>query len=340
MPGMDCKKWCAFILKKVAKNSPKKMRLALMFQAKLLESGISKPKIDRKIRKQGDFSGVTNTPRKTPLVVSLTTFPARMDDVYYAIYSLLNQTLKPDAVVLWLSTEECPGLERDLPAKLLSLKKRGLTIQFAKNLKQYNKLMHSLTACPEAVVVTADDDVYYESDWLEKLYQSYLAEPAHIHCHRAYQIRFDDAGKILPYAQWKRRIAWSETAPSFLNFITGVGGVLYPPHCLHEEVLREDLFLKFSPFADDIWFWAMAVLKGTKIRVVKNNTATLTYVNLARDMSEDKAGTLFQINRSKNDEQLQAVLDYYNLTSILWKAFQAEYPTGTHTALSHPSAQI
>ncbi len=40
--------------------------------------------------------------RTIPLIVSLTSFPQRMADISYVLYSLINQTLKPDKTILWL----------------------------------------------------------------------------------------------------------------------------------------------------------------------------------------------------------------------------------------------
>ena len=37
------------------------------------------------------------------LIVSLTSFPARIHLVHYAIYSLLRQSLKPNRIVPWLA---------------------------------------------------------------------------------------------------------------------------------------------------------------------------------------------------------------------------------------------
>jgi len=48
----------------------------------------------------------------------------------------------------------------------------------------------------------------------------------------------------------------------------GSGGVLYPPHCLDEEVLNREVFMDICKYADDVWFFAMALKKGTQISKV------------------------------------------------------------------------
>ena len=54
---------------------------------------------------------------------------------------------------------------------------------------------------------------------------------------------------------------------------------MFPPKSLYIDVLNEDLFMNLSPTGDDIWFWAMAVLKGTKIKLVGNNISDICVIN-------------------------------------------------------------
>ena len=43
--------------------------------------------------------GITEEKRKNELIVSLTSFPERMKDIKYTIYSLLNQTIKKNKII-------------------------------------------------------------------------------------------------------------------------------------------------------------------------------------------------------------------------------------------------
>ena len=83
----------------------------------------------------------TEPTAKHGLVVSFTSFPARIAKLHYVLYSLLVQTLKPKRLILWLGQEEFPGEDGDLPPKLLSLRRNGLEIRWTKDIKQYKKLL-------------------------------------------------------------------------------------------------------------------------------------------------------------------------------------------------------
>ena len=245
------------------------------------------------------------------IIVSLTSFPERMKDIHYTIYSLLNQSLKPDAVVLWLAKEQFPNLEKDIPQSVLNLCNNGLCIKWTHDTRPYKKLIPSLKEYPNDIIITTDDDIYYPPIWLELLYTSYLQNPKAVHCHRGHKIKFDKQNNILPYKKWKHRIGHDYA--SFKNFFTGAGGVLYPPHSLYKDTTNEKLFLKLAPDADDIWFWAMAVMAGTPINIVKNNHKQLIYVNPERELKLTDELVLTRSNTAggDNDRKIQQVISSY-----------------------------
>ena len=218
-----------------------------------------------KMHRAKNFASSLNTqPRETKIIVSLTSFPGRIHIVPETIKTILNQkTFKPDAVELWLAESQFPGKEADLPAALVRLKEYGLQICWCDDIKSYKKLIPALKKHLDSIIVTADDDVYYRRDWLEKLYAGAQKAPGHVYCHRATQFylsenSFDAVGGGRNFY----------AAPAYLNKLVGVGGVLYTPGILHSDVLNEALFMELAPTNDDIWFWFMAVLNDIKVCVV------------------------------------------------------------------------
>ena len=265
---------------------------------------IFRPLIDLKINnlKSGVNNGATNN-----IVISLTTYGRRLKDVKYTLFSLFNQTLKPDRIVLWLDNE----LNSDKTQKLLhTFIQNGLEIKFTKDIGPYTKLIPSLRAFPAAIIVTADDDIYYPKNWLKKLYNSYLEDKSAIHCHRAHRIKIKN-GEVAPYKEWGKQIE-SAGNSSFDYFLTGVGGVLYPPEIFTDEIFNEEKFLSITPKADDIWFWGMAVLSGIKIRIVPDNIPFLKSTNILRQLNLLKDKTLYNYNQNGgNDLQLKHLLQHY-----------------------------
>lgn len=275
-------------------------------EKKIAEQQIDKKNLDVEIANFKDF-GINATSRSEKIIVSLTSFPERMYDMPYCLYSLLKQTMKPDMVILWLGEEQFPNKEADIPETVLRLKKNGLTIKWTKDIKSYKKLIPALKKYPTDIIVTADDDIFYAPDWLEKLYETHKQHPTDIVCHRVHKIKVLNK-QITPYTNWDKCI--NDDSASYLNFFTGAGGVLYPPHCLFQDISKEDLFMSLAPHADDVWFWAMAVLNNHKIRVVKD-PYQLIYINPEREYGLNGEKTLFQMNKTGNDKQINNVILHY-----------------------------
>jgi hypothetical protein len=256
--------------------------------------------------------GVTQSKRNPPLIVSLTTIPERMHKVHLCIESLLRQSCKPDYLMLWVSISE-----DKVPKRLDRLKKRGLQIKFCKDIRSHRKIFYTLKENPQSIIVTADDDVFYPKNWLKQLYDAYLKEPQYIHCHRAHLMIKNSDGKLKQYREWLR-LSPGIQGPSLLLFPTGVGGVLYPPHSLHQEALNEDVFIRLTPYCDDTWQKAMSLLNGTQCKKVSPFCPKYTPIRGSRKKSLHKINSVN--GGEKKDEQIRAVFEYYNLYNIIGKA--------------------
>ncbi len=285
----------------------------LFFRRKL--KTIDRSVLDEKI---SEFlrGGTCCVDENSDVVVSLTTFPQRISEIKYTLYSLLNQSVKPFRVVLYLAEDEFENVPEDVSEFL----KCGLIVKFCKNIYSYKKLIPALLEFPEKLHVTADDDLFYDKDWLKDLVLTHEAYPDCVVAHRTHKIKlsaklkndilpFGENYPFAPYKKWKKQTNSCE--PSYLNFLTSGAGVLFPNGCFCEDVLREDLFMRLAPKADDVWLWMMSVKGGCKI-VSPKKSKRLTYVNPARERGLTGEVTLFSQNKNGgNDAQLRAVWEYY-----------------------------
>ena len=213
------------------------------------------------------------------IIISLTSFPARINTVHQVIESLIAQTKQADKIILWLAPEQFPGGEKDLPENLLNLKEHGLTIDWYHDIKSYKKLIPTLRKYPNDLIVTVDDDIIYKPTMLEKLYIEHTRHPNDVICHRATQFVYV-RDKFKTIAGGKKHYRGAH----YLNKLTGCGGVLYPPNCFYQDILNEDLIMKLAPTNDDQWFWLMAALNGVGVRVARNKEIELNYVAGSQDV--------------------------------------------------------
>lgn len=245
------------------------------------------------------------------IIVSLTTYGNRIHDVAFTIESIMQQSMKPNRIVLWLDDS---FQNRHLPQSLLNQQKRGLEIAYCKDLRSYKKLIPSLHHFPNDAIITFDDDLLYDYDIIEHLILSYLENPLMIHSCRGHQMRFDQNHRLLPYLEWRWNV--SETGMVEHYFLTSGGGTLFPPGCLDSEVLNESVFMDICPFADDVWINAMALKKGTKInKVYTRNKEGEDYI--LNWESQDTGLMMTNVLQNKNDSQIRDVFSKYSLYDML-----------------------
>lgn len=195
-----------------------------------------------------------------PVVVSLTSMPSRLHRVHLTVRSVLAQRRKPSRLVLWLNSE----LERKVPGSLQELKGEVFEIRFRGMRCPHRKLIFALQEFTQAVIVTCDDDMMYSEDWLNRLYSDHEVHPQDIIAHECRRILAAKDGGWLPYRQWPMVSQGGLCGRELLPI--GSSGVLYPPGSLHDQTTDESLFMSFAPRADDLWFKAMSILKGTQVR--------------------------------------------------------------------------
>lgn len=233
------------------------------------------------------------------LIVSMTSFPARFAKLPYTIRGLLNQSIRPDRLILWIDHAHAEAVTPELSA----LRDEGLSIETTHDLGPATKLMPALNRYRRAFVVTADDDFYYPPDWLERLTKGYDPDRPAIMCHRAHLARTDGEGRMLPYNDWESSTRTTEArGPGTFLFPTGVGGVLYPPHSLHETVFDEAALMRLTPRADDVWFFWMARLAGTRQIRVPGHLPIVTWPG-TQEVGLKHGNTA----RAGNDEQVRAM---------------------------------
>ena len=127
---------------------------------------------------------------------------------------------------------------------------------------------------PDDIIITIDDDIIYKPRLIQRLIRWHKKYPDAIIAHRAVHVKTKNGrnagcGRLLPYKKWKlfKRLRWfynDGLRPSFATMATSGGGTLFPPHCLHKDVLRDDIFMKIAQTTDDIWGWTQALRAGTK----------------------------------------------------------------------------
>lgn len=126
------------------------------------------------------------------IIVSLTTFTPRVDDLVFVIYSILNNTYLPERVVLALSEEDFPYKELNIPSLVIDLLKKFQTyeILWVENTRSYKKLIPALSKYSDKTIITIDDDIYYNNRFIENLMMEHILFPDTVIASRGHLIKF------------------------------------------------------------------------------------------------------------------------------------------------------
>lgn len=249
----------------------------------------------------------TDKPSHPQLVVTLTSYGRRATKtVPHVLASLLVQTKRPDRIILWL--DNINFSDTRLPKPLAVMRDRyGVEIRFCEDTRSYKKLIPTLQLCPDDILVTVDDDLLYKRRLLEKLYEAHLETPHMRLCALAHQPIIEN-GAFLPYRKWKHNVMYHSKNRIFP---LGGAGTLYPPHSLHADVTNQSLFMQLTPQADDVWFWAMGEMAGTKTRLIDFGYPFYQVDLLYQLMHKDASLMASNLHEDNNDKQIRNVLNHY-----------------------------
>lgn len=237
------------------------------------------------------------------VIVSLTSFPARLDDLWLVVNCMFHQTCPPDKIVLWLSKQEVSSIDH-VPDSLKRLQGDCFEIHFVEEaLRSHMKYYYALQCFRDEndIVITIDDDIYYPPHVIERLLIGAEAYPKSVIANTVLESAHKN-GKIADYKDWPDIF---EPGMSKDYFFLGVGGVLYPPNALCPEVFNSSVFLDVCKMADDVWLNAMARLNNTSV-----------YHTVSKDllMEIDNDNTprlrLQNVGQNFNDQQIDNVRKY------------------------------
>lgn len=244
-------------------------------------------------KEQSMRHGVTLCKRKQKVIVSLTSFPKRIETVWITIETIFRQTVKPDEVILWLADTQFEGMEQ-LPETLIALQNRGLTIRFCDDLRSHKKYYYTMQEYPDDLIILMDDDMFYPYDTIEKLLKMHEQYPEDVCVMTAQKIIKDKPPSYWANPALNERLQHSDE----LQIFSGSGS-LYPPNALNDQLFDKEKIKNLCPYADDLWLTAMAQLQKTKI------TAFNPWCAFPITIYQTSASSLWQINAAQGQNDIQ-----------------------------------
>lgn len=231
------------------------------------------------------------------IIVSLTSFPERIHQLWITIATLLNQEYENLHVILWVSQEQFSSIDT-LPRRLLALQYKGLEICFVPNdLRPHKKYFYVMQQFPNNNVVTVDDDIIYHPHLIGALVKAHKQYPDCVICNRGINICRGS------YTTWKYADIRQAGIPTNEIMPTGIGGVLYPSGCYNKKYIFDVGVIKQTCLnGDDLWLNFVTRSIGTKVVLTGFRTGLVTLLS-----SQSSALCKSNVEGCRNDKQIAAI---------------------------------
>lgn len=228
------------------------------------------------------------------IIVAMTTLPGRIDKIFPAINSLIDQTVKPDRIYLSLpSYSRRHKIAYHIPDGLINHPLVKI-IPSDRDWGPATKLIPVLKdkeTRPETLILAVDDDNIYPRTIL-----STFLRYARVMPNAALSLR----GCHMPASRrWEDSLAFKGaqiSKPVKTNIIMGCGGILVKPRFFDEDLFDYDKAPPQAFFVDDIWISGHLARRNIPKYVIPLSESFIyiptaaTFSGLGLDRSENRTG--------------------------------------------------
>ena len=184
--------------------------------------------------------------RQQKIIVSFTSYYKRFGFLTNVIQSIKQQTLLPKKILLVLYKDDFYKYKLNLTGIEI--------IKVNKDIKSHKKYFYSMINYRDYAIITLDDDIFYPSDTILSIYESYIKHPNIISGRRSHLMRYKKNNELKKYANWiiDQKIV---NGSDYNIFITTGAGAIYPPDILNikekhlnlinEVITTDDIILKY-----------------------------------------------------------------------------------------------
>jgi hypothetical protein len=262
------------------------------------------------------------------IIVSLTTIPARIQHIQPVIDSILNQSVKPDSIDLFVPYQYN---KRSLGVIDPGLLPEGVNIEWVENdLGPATKILPATLkykGMQDLVIIYCDDDRIYDYNWIKRLTDIAKTDTNACVAESCFSVTYQ-----LSRVAWrdKRPIAYRllrtlslglfrpyQKMNDYCDIAEGFGGVLVRPHFFCPEAFDIPDILWT---VDDIWLSGWLAINGHKILRTSGNNKGLSSDLISNGRSVGKITGLNRYVYRKHDRNLanEACIEYMQKNHRIW----------------------
>lgn len=243
------------------------------------------------------------------IIVSMTTIPSRKERLKENIFSILNQSVSFDKLVINIDD----NLSKDdykWYKKFAKISDKIIFNKASAKWRSCNKLLPTLLLFPDDVIITIDDDVYYPVDCFKYLLEQHTKTPGYIVSHEVNPILIENnfITYLNSYDIKVNQFQWGKYLSNCC---------LFPPHVFDgTDLMDYDKMMACTKGThDELWFWVNSTLNKVKC-VGLNYIRTFAY-DVKRNWSADEY-RLTHINEKQDsiDDYMKEINKMYGTRLI------------------------
>lgn len=220
------------------------------------------------------------------IIVSFTSYPPRINSVHKVVESLCRQTVQADEIVLYLSLDEFPEADKNLPEALRNMigRNRFRVAWVHGNLRSHKKYYYALQEYKDALVITVDDDKIYAQTMISELVESHMRFPDAVSA-RNVRIILKKGKALETYCNWERDVYLEEYAdmPRMDLCAIGAGGICYPAWLVNGDWFQKEIIMETAAYNDDLWLKYNEIINNITVVYVKSSQQDITIENFQRN---------------------------------------------------------
>lgn len=233
------------------------------------------------------------------VIISFTSFPARINNVWQVVECMFRQTLQPAKILLWLSKEQFPTQD-SVPQSLRDREGDIFEIHLVDgDIRSHKKYYYVSKEYPDSLIFLIDDDLYYSPDILERSCKALVEHPKTVICNYGTKMTYK-GGKLQSHDSWLPVNRQTKNV-----FFGSGGGTLFSPVWLYQDLTDIETARHLTPTADDVWLNAMVRLNKVPILMLDNGPLF--------PVKNDDDVKLCAVNngQGQNDIQIAKINEYY-----------------------------
>lgn len=203
------------------------------------------------------------------MIVSISPNELDYDTIYPCIASLLNQSYKPDKIIVYMNS----GSLRDkhFCMNFEDLLDCGVEIRWTEDFGLYTSFFAAANDFANDLILICSPRFEYKNNFIEDIFNQYSINKKDIICGMISRASMEYDNLVIKFGD---NVCYEDA--SFMNIPHYEFGMLFKPGFFNSIAYDYASFIRFAPKFPDLWYWIMAIASGRKIRTVNNNLPNIS----------------------------------------------------------------